>query len=193
MLILDIESIKRAHITITLIILNLFCFISLNLIIGVEGVLYFAQINRNIVERGEIWRLFTPMFLHADFLHLFSNMVALLIFGTAVEETYKSKYQYLLIYFVSGFIGNLFTLLILPLDSISLGASGAIFGLIGAAFMVFIKEDHTFLFLGMLYIGYFILSSFAPGINAIAHIFGLIGGIGLGYLFSGKQLKPVRY
>ncbi|MHA1146843.1 MAG: rhomboid family intramembrane serine protease [Promethearchaeota archaeon] len=186
MFIIDIESVKRAHVTLILIIINLFSFIILNMILGYEYLLFFTQINRNVIEKGELWRLFTPMFCHADIMHIFSNLAALLIFGTAVEEIYKSKIKYIIIYFVSGLIGNLFTLLIYPLDTISLGASGAIFGLIGAAFIVFIREEPTFLMLGLMYIGYFILSSFAPGINAIAHISGLIGGAGFGYLFSEK-------
>ena len=186
MFIIDIESVKRAHVTLTLIVINLFSFIALNMILGYEYLIFFSQINRNIIEKGELWRLFTPMFCHADIMHIFSNLVALLIFGTAVEDVYKSKIKYLIIYLVSGIIGNLFSLLILPLDTVSLGASGAIFGLMGAAFVVFIREEPTLLMLGLMYIGYFVLSSFAPGINAIAHIAGLLGGVGFGYLFSEK-------
>ncbi|MFX1386867.1 MAG: rhomboid family intramembrane serine protease, partial [Promethearchaeota archaeon] len=70
-------------------------------------------------------------------MHIFSNMIALLLFGATVETNNNiTKTQFLIIYFFSGLIGNIFSLLLLPLDSISLGASGAIFGLIGVAFII---------------------------------------------------------
>ena len=186
MLILDAEDFKEAKISLALIFINVVCFIIFNLILDVEYLLLFAQINSNVIEDLEIWRLFTAMFLHGDIIHLFSNMVALLIFGTAVETNFP-RYQYVIIYFVSGFIGNIFSLFLLPLNSASLGASGAIFGLIGAAFIFFVKEDPTFIGLGLIYVAYFLIMSFAPGINYWAHIFGLLGGILLGHLFKRKR------
>lgn len=180
---IDAESFKEAKLTFFLIIINVICFIAFNIILNIEYLLNFAQINSRVIENLELWRLFTSMFLHADIIHLFSNMVALLIFGIAVENNFK-RFQFIIIYFISGFIGNLFTLILLPPNIISLGASGAIFGLIGAAFVFFVKEDRSFILLGLIYIAYFIFSSFAPGINAIAHITGLAGGLLFGYLFK---------
>ena len=145
------------------------------------------NLDVKILKNYEYWRLFTSMFLHADVFHIFSNMIALLLFGAAVENNY-TKFEYLIIYFISGLIGNLFSLFLLPLNTISLGASGAIFGLIGAAFILFaIDGDKFLLFLGLFYLAYFIFSSFAPGINLWAHLFGLIGGIFFGYLFFRKK------
>ncbi|MGQ4873578.1 MAG: rhomboid family intramembrane serine protease [Promethearchaeia archaeon] len=192
MFILDADSIKKATLTKSLLLINILCFIAINLFLGYTYVLFFSQINYEITINGEYWRLFTSMFLHADIIHLASNMIALLIFGTAVEINYKSKTQYLLIYFISGFIGNFFTLILLPSDTISLGASGAIFGLIGAAFILYARFDPTLLILSLFYILYFILASFAPGINVIAHLTGLIGGIILGLLFYRKN-KDFNY
>ncbi len=191
MLILDAENFKKAKLTLTLIFINIFCFILFNLFLPAIYFYSLVQINSRIIDNSEWWRLFTPMFLHADIMHLFSNMVALLLFGTTVETVYHSKYQYIVIYFVSGLIGNLFSLLLLPLDSISLGASGAIFGLVGAAFISITKEDQSLLFFSLIYLGYFIVSSFAPGINLWAHLFGLAGGLLLGYIFYSKR-KYVR-
>ena len=186
MYVLDADSIKQSRITLSLIIINIFCFITFNIILPLEYILTLVQINSNIIA-GEYWRLFTSMFLHADIMHILSNMIALLLFGAAVENNY-SKLEYLLIYFISGLIGNLFSLLLLPLNTISLGASGAIFGLIGAAFILYTVEgEKTLIFLGLFYLAYFIISSFAPGINLWAHLFGLLGGICFGYLFSRKK------
>ena len=123
------------------------------------------------------------MFVHADQLHIFSNMVALLIFGAVVELSY-SKLEFLVIYFSSGIIGNIFSLFLFSPYTISLGASGAIFGLLGAAFIVIaLDEDKTLIYLGLAYLAFFLLSSFQPEINLWAHLFGLIGGLGFGYLF----------
>jgi membrane associated rhomboid family serine protease len=132
----------------------------------------------------EIWRLITPIFFHGDELHLFSNTIALLLFGATVETNQSfSRIEFLLIYFISGFIGNLFSLFLLPFEVISLGASGAIFGLIGVALIIIISDNRALLPFALLYIAYFIIASFMPGINMWAHIFGLIVGILFGYVF----------
>lgn len=191
MMILDVENFKKAKITLGLITINIVFFILFNILLGVEYLLLFSQINSKVFE-GQIYRLFTAMFLHADIIHLFSNMLALLIFGTSVENNFY-KYQFLLIYFVSGFLGNIFSLFLLPYDSISLGASGAIFGLIGAVFVFFAREDKSFIVFGLIYLVFFIFMSFAPGINLWAHLFGLLGGLILGYLFKNKTKRFEYY
>ena len=189
MFILDASNIKEARITIFLISVNALLFLLFS--VAFQDVLYLlVQINSKIIFDLEIWRLLTSMFLHDNFLHIFSNMVSLLIFGTYVELNF-SKYQFVIIYFVSGLIGSFFSMLFLPLDTISLGASGAIFGLIGAAFSILIiQRDTPLIYLGLIYVLYFIFSSFSPGINYFAHISGLIGGLLLGYLF--KRSKKSR-
>jgi rhomboid protease GluP len=193
MYVLDADSLKEARITLTLIFINVLCFITFTLLLPVEYVLQLAQINTRILNNNEYYRLITSMFLHADFMHIFSNMIALLIFGATVENNY-SKIEYLLIYFISGLIGNLFSLLLLPMNSISLGASGAIFGLIGAAFILFTMDgDKTIIFLGLLYLIYFIVASLAPGINLWAHLFGLIGGLIFGYVIIKKKKSRIEY
>jgi len=184
--ILDAESFKEAKITLLLIFINITSYIVFNLILDIEYLLLLAQINSKVILDFELWRLITSMFLHADVIHLFSNVVALLIFGAAVENNFR-RYQYLIIYFLSGLIGNIFSLILLPLNVISLGASGAIFGLIGAVFIFFAREDQSFIFLGLIYILYFIIMSFAPGINPWAHLFGLLGGVVFGYFFKHKK------
>jgi len=191
MMILDVENFKKAKITLGLITINIVFFILFNILLGVEYLLLFSQINSKVFE-GQIYRLFTAMFLHADIIHLFSNMLALLIFGTSVENNFY-KYQFLLIYFVSGFLGNIFSLFLLPYDSISLGASGAIFGLIGAVFVFFAREDKSFIVFGLIYLVFFIFMSLAPGINLWAHLFGLLGGLILGYLFKNKTKRFEYY
>ncbi|MFX1287886.1 MAG: rhomboid family intramembrane serine protease, partial [Promethearchaeota archaeon] len=136
MFILEASNIKQARITIFLISINVLLFVLFSF--GFEEIFYLLiQINYKVINDLEIWRLFTSMFLHGNALHLFSNMISLLIFGAYTEFNYP-KYQFIIIYFISGLIGSIFSMLLLPSNTISLGASGAIFGLIGAAFSILI-------------------------------------------------------
>ncbi len=194
MFILTAENFKEARITLFLISINIIIFITFNFAIKPDYFLLLAQINDRVINHYELWRLITAMFLHGDILHIFSNMFGLLLFG-AFLETYFTKISYLLVYFISGLIGNIFSLILLPLDTISLGASGCIFGLIGAAIIIIaIHKDKSLLILGMVYVLLFIISSFSPGINYFAHIFGLLGGLFFGYLLrKKKQEKDYQY
>lgn len=194
-MILDAENLKDAKITLILIFLNIGNFFIFNLVLPKEYILNFVQINRNIIYEFQYWRLITSIFLHADLLHLFSNMIALLLFGATIENNqYVSKLEFTLIYFISGLIGNLFTLILLPIDAVSLGASGAIFGLIGSAFVIVATENRTLLPIAILYITYYIFASFSPEINIWAHIFGLISGIVIGYIiYSHRKKLKIEY
>ncbi|MFX1587397.1 MAG: rhomboid family intramembrane serine protease [Promethearchaeota archaeon] len=194
MFVLTAENFKEARITLFLISINIIIFISFSFAIEPDYFFLLAQINDRVINHYELWRLITAMFLHGDILHIFSNMFGLLLFGTFLE-TYFSKRSYLLLYFISGLIGNTFSLILLPLDTISLGASGCIFGLIGASFIIIVMhKDKSFLILGIVYVLLFIISSFSPGINYFAHIFGLLGGLFIGYLLrKKKQVKEVQY
>ena len=193
MFVLDASNIKKARITIFLITFNtlLYLFFSFG---NLDDLFYIlVQINSKVVYDLELWRLLTSMFLHGDALHLFSNMVSLLIFGSYIELSF-SKYKFVLIYFISGFLGNLFTLFLLPLNTVSLGASGAIFGLIGAALSILIVErNNPLIILGLIYVFYFVIMSFSSGINYIAHIFGLLGGFVVGYLLRRNKRKEQLY
>lgn len=93
----------------------------------------FMQINQ-LVWEGWIWMLFTAMFLHADIVHLSGNLLFLLVFGTSLEEQ-VSRSRWWVTYFVSGLTGNLAFLFLGPLlgQEIAVGASGAVWGLLGAA------------------------------------------------------------
>ena len=93
----------------------------------------FMQINQ-LVWRGWVWMLFTAMFLHADIIHLSGNVLFLLIFGTSLEEQ-VSRARWWATYFASGLAGNLAFLFLGALldQQIAVGASGAVYGLLGAA------------------------------------------------------------
>jgi rhomboid protease GluP len=189
MIVLDQESITEARLTISLIVLNVVCYFLAFMGNDNEYFFLFAQVNSSIINDYEYWRLFSSMFLHSDLLHLFMNMFALLLYGSLVERFFK-KHEYLIIYFLSGFLGNLFTLLLYPPNSLSVGASGAIFGLLGAAIILVARSnERTVLVLAIIYLVYFLMASFQPGINAWAHLFGLMGGLLFGYLFNQTRFR----
>jgi len=193
MFILDASNFKNARITLFLITFNtlLYLFFSFGFF---EDIFYLlVQINSKVVYDLELWRLLTSMFLHGDILHIFSNMFSLLIFGSYVELSF-SKYEFVLIYFISGILGSLLTVFLLPLNTISLGASGAIFGLIGAVLSIFIFDrNNPLIILGLIYAFYFVISSFRPGVNYFAHIFGLLGGFVIGYILRKKPPTEQLY
>ncbi|MEM3356364.1 MAG: rhomboid family intramembrane serine protease, partial [Candidatus Bathyarchaeia archaeon] len=95
-------------------------------------ILEYGQINVLVLYEAQYYRLLTSMFIHANIAHLAGNMLFLLIFGLRSEEMF-SLTEYLLIYFLGGLTGNALSLLLLPLDVPSVGASGAIFAMFGAA------------------------------------------------------------
>lgn len=136
-----------------------------------------AKLSYKIVD-GDIYRLFTVMFLHADFTHLLFNMVALLQLGYETEMIF-GKAKFLMIYFVSGLFGSIASFLWSP--SVSVGASGAIFGLMGANIYLFTlnrelyKRVFGYQMIGILAIN-LIYGLLNTSIDDSAHIGGLIGG-----------------
>ena len=176
-----IFSPKKPVITYILITLNVMIYLFLAL--HEQGDYFKAMFANNslAVKSGEVYRLLTCMFLHADSIHLIFNMYALFIVGPQVER-YYGKRRFALIYFVSGLLGSLFSCVFSSEFSFSLGASGAIFGLFGsiayftyyyrATLQGMLRSQIVPVILVNLAIGFMI-----PGIDVSAHIGGLIGGI----------------
>ena len=94
-----------------------------------------------IVEKGEWWRLFVPVYLHGGIIHLVVNMFGLLQLGRNLESFYGS-FRIAPLYIFSGVVGNVVSALFLP-SSITVGASGAIFGLLGASWADLIQNWNT--------------------------------------------------
>ena len=137
-----------------------------------------------LVFQGFYWQLFTSIFVHFDIYHVLFNMFALYYFGR-LNEAHFSDSQFLAIYFGSGFSGNVMSLFLLGPTDLSGGASGAIFGLVGSYVAIARKAQH--MGVALLYaIMIFVLSS-GEGVNVFAHLFGLVGGLGLGLFFANKQ------
>lgn len=96
--------------------------------------------NPDIIA-GQIWRLVTPMFLHGSILHIGFNMYALVIIGSGLERRF-GHWRFLLLYVLGSIAGNVFSFLLSP--NPSLGASTAIFGLLGAEMVFFYQNREMF-------------------------------------------------
>jgi len=148
-----------------------------------------AQQN-SMVLAGAYWQLFTSMFVHFGPAHILFNMVGLYYFGHLNENVFSTP-KFLAIYLVSGLLGSVMTLVLLPPETLSGGASGAIFGLVGSYVAIARRAQH--MGAALLYaLLIFAQSSLLPGVNIFAHLFGLIGGLVLGLVFASQQ-KPIGY
>ena len=142
------------------------------------------------VLKGEWWRLFTAMFLHAGMTHLLMNMFSLYLIGRGAEMYFDTK-SYLSIYLFSGLLGGLASLYIHPV-SVGIGASGAIFGVFGALAGFFLAhreriQEHTKAFMkdfGIIIVINIVLGLSIPSIDMSAHIAGLIIGFIGGFALS---------
>jgi rhomboid protease GluP len=156
------------------------------LVLGDPFTYYGLKINELILQ-GEYWRFITPIFFHANILHIFFNMYALYNIGLQIERPLGYA-KFLMIYFFSGVIGVFASFLFSTTPS--LGASGAIFGLIGALAVFLYRNSRVFGQAGrnMLYNVLFIIvinlviSVSVPNIDLRAHIGGLVTGSVLAWM-----------
>jgi membrane associated rhomboid family serine protease len=137
------------------------------------------------VADGEVYRLITAGFLHAGLMHLLFNGFALYVLGTILEPAI-GHLRFAIIYFVSLLAGSFGALLVEP-DALTVGASGAIFGLMGAALVVMRHRGINPMESGLgLWLGINLVFTFAiPGISIGGHIGGLVGGaVAAGLMFD---------
>jgi membrane associated rhomboid family serine protease len=143
-----------------------------------------------IVADGEWWRLLTAAFLHYGPLHLGMNMLVLWIIGPALEE-YLGHGRYALLYLVSGLAGSAGALIWSP-NALTVGASGAIWGIMGAALVLEARKIYVFGGQAMGLVVFNLLFTFLiPGISIGGHIGGLIGGGLAALAFSSLRRVPL--
>lgn len=167
---------KRIVITNILVVLNIIMFA---LTMTIPKLANMFILDPIAVRNGEVYRLLTSTFMHASILHLVFNMYALSIIGKQVE-TFLGKSKFLLVYLFSGLTGSLLSCAIT--NSYSLGASGAIFGLMGSLLYF---GYHYRLYLGSVLLGQIVpvivinlvIGYITPSIDNAAHIGGLVGGL----------------
>lgn len=197
------NSKDRAPGTILLTVINVAVFLWLSLGGATENAEYMlehgAMYVPYILEKGEYYRLFTSMFLHFGFQHLLNNMIMLLVTGWNLELE-MGTIPFLLTYLISGLAGNVLSgFLDLRMGElvVSAGASGAIFGIIGALLYVVIRNrgrvrnisgrGMVIMVLLSLYFGFA-----SAGVDNAAHLGGLAAGFLCGLLLYRKQNRKYR-
>ncbi len=146
---------------------------------NIVNLLRFGAMNWSLVEAGDLYRLFSAIFLHSGIMHLGYNCLSLYIFGERCEKHY-GHVLFLLIYLLSGLSSNFFSG-IADSSSVMVGASGAIFGLAGAVGIAALFTGKTVDGLGLGSLIMLIIASLAfgflmPNVGNVAHVTGLITG-----------------
>lgn len=179
-----IFSFKKPIVTYSLIFICILVFI-LMYVLGNGStdnytLLVFGANVDTLTKNGDYYRLFTSMFLHIGILHLLCNMYSLYIIGKEVENVF-GKVKYLIIYLLSGIAGSILSLAFNH-NTICAGASGAIFGLLGALlyfgyyYRTYLGATLTRLIIPVIVLN-LIIGFTSSGIDNAAHIGGLVGGI----------------
>lgn len=203
----EIFAVRKPYVTYALLAINILLFIIMVFVSGdgvygfqTETLVKFGGNVKSLVLNGEYWRLIASAFLHDGFLHLICNMYALYVLGIQLENFF-GKTRFAIIYLFSAITGNLLSLVFADPNVVSIGASGAIFGLFGS----------------LLYFGYYyrvylgtvlrtqivpvilinlLFGIVTPGIDNAAHIGGLIGGIfismGIGVKFKSTKSDMIN-
>ena len=156
--------------------------------------MHWGAIHRPEVTGGEWWRLLTCVFVHGGYMHLLLNLYGFVIVALFVEPIF-GHFRYLFVYLFSGICGSLCSIMVHS-NTVSVGASGAIFGLYGAilgllftnSFPIF-GQKIVFFLLGI-YVAVNLFQGFQQGnIDNAAHIGGLIGGAISGVMMYSRPEK----
>ena len=187
----DVFKPKKPVVTYGLIFINvlifLLCFLNNNLLAKLA-------VNRFFITHGEYYRLITGIFCHANIWHLIFNMYALYIIGMQLES-FLGKSKYLIVYLLSGLSGSLLSILFS--NNYSVGASGAIFGLMGSLlyfgyhYRIYLDSVIKSQIIPLILVNLIIGFSFT-GIDNFAHIGGLVGGL-LSTMFVGVKYKSTKF
>ena len=186
---------------ITPIIMDLNIIIFLIMVFAGLGVIAFKPVDlihwggnyKPYTTNGQWWRLLTSVFLHGGLMHLVANMIGLLFAGIFLEPVVGKK-KYAIIYLVTGILASCVSLWWHE-KTISVGASGAIFGLYGLLLALLLMKvfppasAKAFLFSTLFFVGYNLLMGLKGGIDNAAHIGGLVSGFVIGALISSSLKK----
>jgi rhomboid protease GluP len=130
------------------------------------------------VFKGEIYRIFSSFWIHANVVHLASNLLFLFIFSIRLEELTKGR-TVVIVFICSGLFGNLGSILwiIFEIPTISIGSSGAVFGILGASIYLLKGKSKIEQRQMMFFLFIFFTITISQDTNFLSHLFGLIGGI----------------
>jgi len=197
------------NINFLLIIINVVCFILFSILISINAdfLNYIALKPSNIITNFYFWTFLTSMFMHAGFFHLFVNMFSMLFIGNLIERIIGKK-RFISFYLLAGlFAGFLFVLvsLFFPSENVyAVGASGAIFGLIGLLMVLIPNLPVYIMFIpipikmkyaapAMLFILWLISFFGNVPVGNTAHLGGLIFGLIYGFYLRKKYKNKTKY
>ena len=194
------EEIRKEPVTVALILINVLVFIAVELTGTSQNAWrvldYGAANTRYSVQHGEVYRLVTSMCLHVGIEHLVNNMLVLFVLGSRLEQVI-GKLRFLFIYLAGGIAGNIFSLILELRNqdfSVSAGASGAVFAVMGAMIYVVIRNKGWLGDLSMRQI--LVMAAFSlyfgftsSGVDNAAHIGGMIAGFVLAVLIWHPRKK----
>jgi membrane associated rhomboid family serine protease len=152
-----------------------------------------ALVYAPALTASEPWRMITSIFAHASILHVGLNMYSLFVVGPAVEQM-LGRVRYIVMFLIAGFAGSVGVLLIASPDTVVLGASGAIFGLFGAYFIIARRMGgNASRMLVLIVIN--LAAGFIPGLNIAwqAHLGGLVGGAALALVYLETRGRRRRW
>jgi membrane associated rhomboid family serine protease len=165
-------------------------------IIAINVVVFFLEgfgTNTSVVDRFAMWpdgvhfyhqyyRAFTALWLHADFVHIFFNMIALLIVGPALEVL-LGKVRFLALYLLAGLGGSVASYILSPHNEVGIGASGAIMGVLGAYVVIGLRRRLPVApVIGLLVLNFLI--GFSGNIDWRAHLGGVVTGSVLAFVYD---------
>src|ERR1051326_2437908 len=142
-------------------------------------------ITSTLFQDHAYWRALAAMFLHVNVLHLATNTFSLWQLGTLYEQMFGSR-RLFLTYFATGLLGSFASAKMLPANAVGVGASGAIFGILGSFIFSILLSPHwrreKFLFGQLVFwaVANLLLPYYVPNIDQSAHIAGLVSGLILG-------------
>jgi len=151
---------------------------------------------RPLVAEGQWWRLLTNTFLHGGLMHILANMVGLMFVGVFLEPIIGTR-RFVFIYIATGILASIASVWWHP-ATVSVGASGAIFGMYGVFLALLLskvfpaKQNKAFLTSTLVFVGFNLLMGFAGGIDNAAHIGGLVSGFVIGLLITSTIRKEIE-
>ena len=195
---ISLKNMRPAYINWILILVNMIIFVIMEIkgnTLDTSYMLSHGALNvQLILKEGEYYRLFTSMFMHAGFSHLFNNMLVLFFIGDNLERA-VGHLKYFIMYILGGLLANIAALIYYNIADINVccvGASGAIFSVVGALFYIVIVNKGHLEDLSASKLGLFIVMSIYLGLRSAttsnsAHIGGLVAGFILAALIYRKR------
>ena len=180
--------IARPTITYALLAINVGVFIVASLTGLTHAINKLAMNPYLIATKGDYYRLFTAVFMHASITHILFNMLVLWIVGQQLEALLGHS-RFLALYLISGFAGSVASFWFNQVGIQGVGASGAIFGLMGGLLVAGRRLRYDVTQVAFLIGINLVIGFFWPGVDWRAHLGGLIAGLAVGFVFAHSPKK----